>query len=139
VLPNGTPFKLSHVVHGSVADVTLLRESELMDELAWSTSALGDKGYVGVPRLITPMKKPRGGELKDEDKKLNKEKNSKRVVVEHCIHQFKEWGVLGGVYRGKWRKDVHLRKATRIVHVVAALVKRRLAAHPLRAPAAAPA
>lgn len=135
---DGVPWHLSHVVRGSTADVMLLRESGLLDLLALSTRMLGDKGYIGEAAVITPMKKPKGGELKDAEKKENKEKNSMRAVVENCIHQFKQWLILGGVYRGKWREDKHLSKATRIVHVIGAMVKRRLTIHPLRAHAVAP-
>jgi DDE superfamily endonuclease len=132
VTPDGVPWHLSDVVNGSVADITLLRDSELMDDIALAAFVLGDKGYIGESRLMTPHKKPRHGELKEEQKKANKERNKKRAVVENCIHQFKRWSILGGEYRGKWRDDDDLKKATRIVHVVGALVKRYLMAHPLR-------
>ena len=132
VTPPGIPWHLSDVVHGAKADITLLRESELMEWTALGTKVLGDKGYIGEPRVMTPKKKPRGGELKSEEKGVNKEKNSVRVVVENCIHQFKRWAILGGEYRGKWRTDEELKKATKIVHVVGAMVKRYVIAHPLR-------
>jgi hypothetical protein len=98
-----------------------------------ATKFLGDKGYVGEEaRIVTPKKKPRGGELTAEEKKANEEIHSTRAVVENCVHEFKRWAILGGVYRGKWRRDASLKKLTKIVRVVGALVKRYLKAHPLR-------
>jgi hypothetical protein len=132
VTPKGTPWHISDVVHGSKADKRLLEESELMEWPAIGTLVLGDKGYVGAKRVMTPKKKPRGRELKDEDKEVNKKRNSARVVVENCIHQFKRWAILGGEYRGKWRDDRGLEKAKKIVHVIGAMVKRYVIAHPLR-------
>lgn len=130
---NGEPFHISDVVHGSKSDVTLLRESGLLDRLSADSRALADKGYIGEDYVITPRKKPRLAELTEEEKKENKVKYSKRVVVENCFHEMKRWGILGGEYRGGFREEGDRKRATRIVHVVGALVKRRLAAHPLRA------
>jgi hypothetical protein len=133
VTPDGVPYHISDVVHGSKHDVKLLDKSDAMDPLALCTLMLGDKGYIGASRMVTPKKKPRGAELEDEDKELNKEKNSARAVVENSLHQFKRWAILGGEYRGKWRKDENLQKANKIVHVIGAMVKRYIIAHPLRA------
>ena len=137
VSTDGEPFHMSNVVHGSKADVTLLRESGLLDRLGSHTLALGDKGYVGEPKVLTPKKKPRFAELTEEDKKENKVRNSKRVVVENCFHEYKKWVILGGEYRGGFREDKDRLRVTHIVHVIGAMVKRHLAIHPLRADPAA--
>jgi hypothetical protein len=129
----GVVVHVSHVVRGAEADVTLLRTSDLLDDLPLATKLLADKGYIGEePRVITPKKKPRLGQVTAEEKKANKEKCSARVVVENSIRQLKRWAILGGVYRGKWRHDANLYKATKIARVVGALARRRLKAHPLR-------
>jgi hypothetical protein len=133
VTTDGVPWHISDVVHGSKADVTLLRDSGVLDRLPPHTLMLGDKGYIGEAQVITPTKKPRGGELKEADKKENKVRNGKRVVVENCFHEFKKWAVIGGEYRGEFREPTDRQRVTRIVHVVGAMVKRRLASHPLRA------
>jgi len=137
VSTDGDPFHISNVVHGSQADVILLRESGLLDRLTSHTLALGDKAYVGEEKVVTPRKKPRLAELKEEDKKENRMINSKRVVVENCFHEFKKWVILGGEYRGAFREDKDRRRVTHIVHVIGAMVKRQLAVHPLRAHPAA--
>jgi hypothetical protein len=132
VSTDGEPFHISNVVHGSMADVTLVRESGLLDRLSSGTRILGDKGYVGEDQIVTPQKKPRLAELKEEDKKENKVKNSKRVVVENCFHEFKKWAILGGEYRGEFREAEDKHRVTQIVHVIGAMVKKRLTTHPLR-------
>src|SRR5208282_330036 len=51
---------------------------------------LGDKGYVGN-NMITPFKKPEGGELLDWQKEFNKQINKIRYVIEQVIANFKTW------------------------------------------------
>jgi hypothetical protein len=114
---NGIVLHVSHVVPGAVHDVTLLRASELLDDIPLASKLLADKGYIGEEaQVVTPKKKPRGGELKAEEKKTDKEKNSQRAVVENSIHQLKRWAILGTVYRGKWRHDASLQKLTKIAY-----------------------
>jgi hypothetical protein len=133
VTPDGKLLHISKVVQGSMADVMLLRESDFMDSLALTTRVLGDKAYIGEAHVVTPKKKPKGGELKESEKKANKEMYSTRVVVENWIHQFKRWAIVGGEYRGHWREHSALNKITQIAHVVASLAKRYITTHPLRA------
>lgn len=130
---SGDVFHLSSVVVGSVADITLLRQSGLLDLLSGDTLLLGDKGYQGESQIITPHKKPRGGEITDEEKEENKMIYSKRVVVENSIHQLKQWQVIGSVYRGEWKSDEDLQHVTEIVQVIGAIVKRHITTHPVRA------
>lgn len=137
VTTDGDPFHVSAVVPGSTADVTLLRDSGLLDRLAAHTRILGDKGYIGEEKVVTPKKKPAKKELNEEEKNDNKVVNGKRVVVENCFHEFKKWAVLGGEYRGEFRTAASRERVTHIIHVIAALVKRRLIEHPLRARPAA--
>jgi hypothetical protein len=137
VTTDGEPWHISDVVHGSKADIMLLRESRLLDRLSGGALLLGDKGYAGEAKIITPKKKPRLAELKDEEKAENKEKNSKRVVVENCFHEFKRWAILGGEYRESFREASDMERAKQVVLVVGAMVKRHLARHPLRADPAA--
>lgn len=132
VTTEGIPWHISNVVEGSKADVTLLRESGIMNHLPPDTRVLGDKGYVGVPKLTTPKNKPRGRELNREEIKQNKVKHRKRAVVENCIHEFKKWRILDDEYRGEFREQSDIERIKRIVHVVGGIVKRHLIHHPLR-------
>lgn len=129
---NGEPVHTSHVTWGSRPDIKLFIDSEMEDELALATKALGDKGYQGHDRIVTPKKKPRGGELEKKDKDDNNVIHSKRVVVENCIHVFKQWAILGRVYRGKLVSDDDFKRLTKIVRIIGAMVKRYVMTHPLR-------
>lgn len=63
-----------------------------------TTGGIGDKGYVGTG-LVTPKKKPRGGELSPRDKECNKEINGLRSVVEQAISHVKSWRIFHTDYR----------------------------------------
>lgn len=86
----------------------------------------GDKGYQGLgeeasQRAVTvPHKKPKGGELTEEQKLFNRVFNRGRVVVEHALAHLKVFQVLKQVYR-------HQRaKYNTIFRMIAGLVNRRL-------------
>ncbi len=53
------------------------------------------------PRLTvqTPHKKPRGGELTDEQRRFNRELGAVRIRVEHCLGWLKNWAVLATRFR----------------------------------------
>src|SRR6266851_4382503 len=58
----------------------------------------GDKGYVGN-NMITPFKKPAGGELLDWQKEFNTQVNKIRYVIEQVIANFKTWRIMHTDYR----------------------------------------
>jgi len=92
--------RLAHITDplpGSVHDTKAARESGILDALD-PTNVFGDKGYVGTG-VITPFKKPIGGELVDWQRKFNTDINSRRYVVERAIANFKVWRVLFTDYR----------------------------------------
>jgi hypothetical protein len=86
--PDGWPLWTSPVRPGREHDTTALREHpELLPALAtWiaeNRPALGDLGYEGESNTITvAFKKPKGGELTDDQKDHNKAHNAKRAVGE---------------------------------------------------------
>jgi DDE superfamily endonuclease/Helix-turn-helix of DDE superfamily endonuclease len=59
---------------------------------------IGDKGYVGND-MITPFKKPAGGELLNWQKEFNTQVNKIRWVVEQVISHFKNWRIMHTDYR----------------------------------------
>ena len=77
-----------------------------------SLELLGDSGYQGLQKLHaksrTPHKKPRKGELTDEQKQRNRELASRRVVVEHVIRSLNIFRMLAERYRNR-RKRFSLR------------------------------
>ena len=59
---------------------------------------IGDKGYVGNG-MITPFKKPMGGELLDWQKAFNTAINKIRWKVEQAISHLKNWKIMTTDYR----------------------------------------
>ena len=121
--------RIQHVsdsVPGAKHDVTLARESEVTGQVPPGVALEGDKGYQGLegkeaqPEVKTPHKKPRGGELTEEQKLFNRVFNRGRVIVEHALAQLKVFQVLKQVYRH--RRAQH----NTIFRIIAGLVNRRL-------------
>ena len=112
---------ISEAVPGADHDKKLSDEVQTIARLPDGCEADADKGYQGladqvtlvtirnaetgldqqVPRLTvrTPFKKPRGGELTDEQKAFNQQLSAIRVRVEHCIGWAKNWAILATRFR----------------------------------------
>jgi hypothetical protein len=74
------------------------RESPVAEIVKNSGGGFGDKGYLGSG-LVTPVRKPQGGELSKGDKEYNKEVSSWRAPVEQFIAHFKSWKIFHTDYR----------------------------------------
>ena len=88
---------ISDPVNGSRHDSHYLDESGVLltlDPRNW----IADKGYVGN-NMITPFKKPPGGELLDWQKEFNTQVNKIRYVIEQVIANFKTWRIMHTDYR----------------------------------------
>lgn len=88
---------ISDPVSGSRHDNYCLGESGMLltlDPENW----IADKGYVGNG-MITPFKKPAGGELADWQKEFNTGVNKIRWVIEQVISHFKNWQIMHTDYR----------------------------------------
>jgi len=59
---------------------------------------VADKGYIGND-MITPFRKPAGGELLDWQKEFNIAVNKIRWVIEQVISHFKNWTIMHTDYR----------------------------------------
>jgi hypothetical protein len=112
---------ISVSVPGATNDKRLSDELKTVERLPDGCEASADKGYQGldkqvslvtvrnaatgeeeqIPRLMvkTPFKKPKGGELTEEQKVFNKLLGSIRVRVEHCIGWAKNWAILATRFR----------------------------------------
>jgi len=80
---------------GSVADITQLREGELLAIIAnWNPFevVLADKGYQGNWKCLTAFK---GRDLLPEQEAFNEVLSSVRILVECTIKRLKQFGVLG--------------------------------------------
>ena len=88
---------ISDPVNGSRHDNYCQKESGVlltMNPKNW----IGDKGYIGNS-MITPYRKPAGGELLDWQKEYNTEVNKIRWMIEQVISHFKNWTIMHTDYR----------------------------------------
>ena len=53
--------------------------------------------------MVTPVKKPKGGELTDSDKRYNAQVSSLRAPIERLIAHFKSWRIFHTDYRRPYR------------------------------------
>ena len=112
---------ISEAVPGARHDKKLSDGVKTLERLPEGCEVDADKGYQGldkqvtlvtvrnpetgeehqVPRLQvnTPFKKPKGGELTDEQKAFNRQLGAVRVRVEHCIGWVKNWAILATRFR----------------------------------------
>jgi DDE superfamily endonuclease len=79
-------------------DARAFKESGAADILKEAGGGFGDKGYQGSG-LVTPKKKPKGGELTMSDKDYNSQVSSFRAPIERLVGHFKNWKILHTDYR----------------------------------------
>jgi hypothetical protein len=88
---------ISDPISGSRHDNYCQEESGVLlavDPKNW----IGDKGYIGNG-MITPYRKPAGGELLDWQKEYNGQVNKIRWMIEQVISHFKNWTIMHTDYR----------------------------------------
>ena len=96
--------------NGKKHDFRLFTESEI--RMLESINAQTDTGFIGIENhhknSTLPHKKPKGGELTQEQKRENRAISSSRVSNEHAIGFVKRFKILNERYRGR-RKRFGLR------------------------------
>jgi DDE superfamily endonuclease len=97
-LLNGEPVYISGPLPGKTNDITAFRETPVEEIVKNSGGGIGDKGYQGSG-MVTPKKKPKGGELTESDKDYNAQVSSLRAPVERLVAHFKLWRVFHTDYR----------------------------------------
>lgn len=112
---------ISTAVPGAQNDKKLSDEVKTIERLPDGCEADADKGYQGMAKLVTlitvrnaetgeeqqiprltvftPFKKPKGGELTEEQEVFNHQLGSIRVRIEHCIGWVKNWKVIATRFR----------------------------------------
>ena len=120
---------MSECYKGSIHDVTLLRQSGLLEHLNDSVQIIADKGYIDEEYVVIPRKKFHGRELEEEDKDLNRNINSVRTAIKNINQRLKTYAILNGVYR-RAANDYH--EITKIVQVVSALFNINLNEYSIR-------
>jgi hypothetical protein len=124
---DGRIVDLPPSVRGPTADITLLKESGLLERLPDGVGALGDLAYVGIADLhpgglgATPRRKPRGKPRPAEDVAFNTAFARRRVGVEHTIGRLRAYQALSQTDRH--HRGFH----TERTRAVAGLVNRHLA------------
>ena len=123
---DGTLCDVSESVVGPTADLTLLKQSGLLERLPAGVGALGDLAYVGIAQAhpqglgATPRRKPRGKERPEEDICFNRAFSKRRIKVEHTIGRMRR-------YQSLAQTDRHHRKNhTARTRAVAGLVNRQI-------------
>jgi len=134
VRPDGLIEAVSESVPGGCThDLSLLRQTDLVGQLAPDEAAMVDKGYDGIQKdypdicIYQPYKARRNHPLTAEQKAYNRFLARYRIVVEHTIAQLNRFQVLVQVFRHQ--RDSH----SQIVRIVASLANRRIQATPLKA------
>ena len=133
VRPDGLIEAVSDSVAGGAHhDLTLLRQTNLLAELAAGEGAMLDKGYDGIRNdfpdlpLYLPFKARRNHPLTPEQQAYNRHLSRYRIVVEHTMAQLSRFQVLAQVFRHDRGRHSH------IVRIVAGLVNRQIQATPLK-------
>lgn len=140
VAPDGSFQSVGKSVPGSVHDLTLLRQSDLLHRIEKTEGVMLDKGYNGLQTFDPknpdkngpphpyhlPHKARRGHPLTDAQKALNAHLSKHRIVVEHSLAQMNQFQVLAQVYRHDRERHSGLTR------IVAGLVNRRVANRPLK-------
>ena len=111
------------------ADLTLLKQSDLLQRLPPGVGALGDLAYVSMAKLhpqglaATPRRKPRSRERPPEDKHFNQAFSRRRVLVEHTIGRMRRFQSLSQMDRH------HRKNHSQRTRAVAGLVNRHMRAN----------
>jgi len=95
-------------VKGAVHDFELFKRSEI--NIAEDILLVADKGYQGINSIhefsIIPYKKPRKGELTEEQRAYNSNLSSYRIFIEHINRRIKRFKMFQHRYRNKQRKHL---------------------------------
>jgi hypothetical protein len=134
VTPTGLICAVSDSVPGGANhDLTVLRASGILEQLAAGEAAMLDKGSVGIlnthpdAAVVIPFKAARNRPLTEEQRATNRTIASHRIVVEHTMAQLNRMTVLRQRFRGQQRE-----RHSQVIRVVAKVVNRRIAERPLK-------
>lgn len=97
-LLGGYPVYISGPLPGSTNDITAFRQTPAAEIVRNSSGGIADMGYYGSG-MLTPKKKPRGGELSRQDAEFNTQVSLLRAPVEQFIAHFKSWRIFHTDYR----------------------------------------
>jgi len=124
-LHNGTPCFISGPHIGVMSDISIYRK--VSPPLEKGECIMGDKAYCSVDledQLVAPIKKPRKGQLTQDETDYNAEHGWYRASIEHCFGYMKRFKILSGIFRGNVSdSETLLADAVKIItHVDAAFI-----------------
>jgi transposase len=97
-LLDGSAVYISDPLPGKTHDATAFRDTPVAGIVGRSGGGIADKGYQGCG-MVTPRKKPQGGELIAWEKEYNADVSSLRAPVERLVAHFKSWRIFHTDYR----------------------------------------
>ena len=96
-------------IPGLVHDIKIRRNGDHLPPDAQKYADLGYQGWQKESKNVNlPHKKPKNGNLTDQQKQENKEHSKIRIAVEHQFACLKKFRILGEVYRN-FRKKHNLK------------------------------
>ena len=103
--PNKRILLLSEAHNGKDHDKGILNQEKWGEYIPEEVQIDGDSGFQGLQKeranVRIPQKKPKGGELTEEQKEENRQLASERVVCEHAFAGVKRYGIASNVYRNR--------------------------------------
>ncbi|PTA66309.1 transposase family protein [Deinococcus arcticus] len=132
VTPEGQIVHLSATARGRIHDMKVMRCSRLMTRRPKHVRVWGDRGYTGLEKvypgreIIVPAKRPRKGQLSDEQRELNRLISKVRITAENGINRMKKfrackaffrnqtarhgviWGCVAGLVNLRWQRRLYL-------------------------------
>jgi len=117
---------VSDSVPGPTADITLVKQAEVLKRLPDGVGGIGDLAYVGIAAAhpqglgATPQRKPRGKDRPPPDIAFNRAFAKRRIKVEHTIDRMRRYQCL------KQTDRHHRRNHSARTRAVAGLVNRQI-------------
>jgi putative transposase len=105
---------------GSYHDLSVSRLSGLFEALLEGELVLADKGYIGEPAVVTPMRQPET----DDEWDTNHELSSIRILVEHVNGRLKVFKCL----TTPWRHELQLHAV--VFHLICNIMNLEFTFHP---------
>lgn len=132
VTPEGQIVHLSATASGHTHDMKVLRCSRLMTRLPRHVRVWGNRGSTGLQKVhpdretIVPTKRPKRGELSQEQRELNRLISRVRITAKNVINRSEKfrackeffrnqparhgviWGCVAGLVNLRWQRRLHL-------------------------------
>lgn len=112
-------------VYASMSDITIARNSGILQQLRQGEHILADKGYEGELQILTPFK-GRSHELAVDEREWNRALHPQRVIVENAFARLHKFKILSQPFRGS------LAEHSIIFRVIAQIAQLDIELHPLR-------